>query len=818
MDSGHGEFSIATSRSLDADTIISVDQKLGKYTLLEHIGEGGMGQVFRARMEGPHGFEKEVAIKRLRQSVVRGQQFDAQALVNEARIGGQLRHPNVVEVFELGEEDGRCYIAMEFIDGVPLSRILRDFRGSSTLIPANVALDIAAQTCRGLSYAHNFEGRYGKHDPVVHRDLKPSNIMVTKRGTAKVLDFGIARSSSTEMATTGSGMAKGTPLYMSPEHLAGIKPFPLEADIFSLGVILYELATGKLLFGGGSIPEIIGRVQWVDLKKAREEAERSLPGIGEILEECLNRRIELRWSDAHDGARLLESMARQARQMTSTEDFIERFLAGRYRSAPPADPAPVAISGSGTVSRPDSSSTDLVAEEQRSYAAIPGQEDFDEEYYGRRRRNRGLGTGFVLLLVLLGVGAALTYVYRATLGVTLISDQAMQRLNEGDLEGSLQSWQDVLDRHGGRPDARIAIAALRGREAGDGARLNELDELLKRVSDGSVAEFVRRQRSFAVLKRSFGDYKTAHAVVREAIDRIYQRQGAGAGPPPPALLWEAAELSLLVERPEESKRTFQELGRTLPPSVAADAAGAFVQAIDLGQAALLRMELLWIDRRLDEQWLELPALLERRGEAAPWTAAQRLVWAQRALNEEQYSVARRIAARILPAQRRTRSTIEASALAGVAEENDARKELAMALSFAKTRSSKAASLSQVARAAIRGGCSSQWIDDLLEQLESILSPRDPDLRYLRGLRSGEVLLLSTQREDGSLARELWVDPRSGRFYLPGLQRGGPGSARLLQGSSFARDNRSRAGNAWPFGPSFHPIDGTPMQQFFHPGR
>ena len=96
-------------------------------------------------------------------------------------------------------------------------------------------------------------------------------------------------------------------------------------------------------------------------------------------------------------------------------------------------------------------------------------------------------------------------------------------------------------------------------------------------------------------------------------------------------------------------------------------------------------------------------------------------------------------------------------------------------------------------------------EELLEQLESVLRPRDPDLRYLRGLRSGEVLMLSTEREDASLNRDLWVDPRTGRFYLPGLQRGGRGSSRLLLNSNFARDNRSRGGSAWPFGPSFHPI-------------
>jgi len=794
-----------------------VDQKLGKYTLLECIGEGGMGQVYRARMDGAHGFEKEVAIKRLRESVLRGQSLDPRALINEGRIGGQLRHPNVVEVFELGEHEGSLFIAMELIDGVSLSNVLRNFRANSMLIPVNVALDIAAQACRGLSYAHNYEGRYGKHDPVVHRDLKPSNIMVTKRGVTKVLDFGIARSSSSEMATTGSGLAKGTPLYMSPEHLEGVRPFPPQADIFSLGVILYELATGKLLFGAGSIPEIIGRVQWLDLKAATAEAEKAIPGIGEILAECLNRRIEMRWSDAHEGARLLEGMARQARQMTSTEDFINRYLEGRYkRSGPRTDDKDTVISGSGSISRKTGGTTSK--EVPLNYASIPGQEDFDEDYYRRRRSKRGLLTGVLLALALALVAGIGAYVYRATLGVTLVSEQARELLAEGDIDGSLLSWEEVLKRHGGRPDARIAIVAIRGRGGGDPALLSELDSLLKRVSDGSLAEFVRRQRAFAQLQRSFGHYKRAYGVLREAVDQLYQRQSSGAAPPPPALLWETGELALLVEREEEAKRSFQELSRTLPPSTAADAAAAYVQAIDAEQSDLLRMELLWIDRRLTDQWLELPALLKTDCEIPGWTARQRAVWAQRALNEEHYTLADSIAERLRGSDRRTRYTIQAGARAGQGKENDARKALAMALSFAPTRSDQAASLGQVTQAAIRGGCSENWINELLDQLEEVLHPRDPDLRYLRGLRTGEVLMLSTWLEDGSINRDLWVDPRSGRFYLPGLQRGGPASSRLIGTETFSRENRSRGGSAWPFGPSFHPIDGTPLQQLFHPGR
>ena len=167
-------------------------------------------------------------------------------------------------------------------------------------------------------------------------------------------------------------------------------------------------------------------------------------------------------------------------------------------------------------------------------------------------------------------------------------------------------------------------------------------------------------------------------MLREAVDQLYQRQSSGAALPPPALLWETGELALLVEREEEAKRSFQELSRTLPPSTAADAAAAYVQVIDAEQSNLLRMELLWIDRRLTDQWLELPALLKTDCAIPGWTARQRAVWAQRALNEEHYTLADSIAERLRGSDRRTRYTIQAGAHAGQGRENDARKALAMA--------------------------------------------------------------------------------------------------------------------------------------------
>ena len=155
------------------------------------------------------GFQKEVAIKRLHSSLSEDESI-LKALINEARLGGQLKHRNIVEIYEFNKVGNSYYLAMEFIDGWTLDRIMKLSRKHGLPIPPGVALDIAVQICRGLDYAHKLETLDGQEVRLVHRDLKPANIIVARDGSAKIMDFGIAKAQTNLFKTTVGEVTKGT--------------------------------------------------------------------------------------------------------------------------------------------------------------------------------------------------------------------------------------------------------------------------------------------------------------------------------------------------------------------------------------------------------------------------------------------------------------------------------------------------------------------------------------------------------------------------------------------------------------------------------
>jgi serine/threonine-protein kinase len=218
-----------------------VRPRIGKYTITGRIGRGGMGMVYRAWDEV---LEREVAIKTLTLEKSLEDEH-RQRFQIEAKAAAKLQHPNIVTVFELGEDRGRLFIAMELLSGVDLEALLRS--GEPLLLAEK--LDVMAQACRGLHFAH--ERR------IVHRDMKPSNIRVLEDGTAKIMDFGIAKLGAS--GVTKSGMMVGTVHYMSPEQIRG-KTLDGRSDVFSMGVILYQLLTGERPFPGEHPTEILYKI------------------------------------------------------------------------------------------------------------------------------------------------------------------------------------------------------------------------------------------------------------------------------------------------------------------------------------------------------------------------------------------------------------------------------------------------------------------------------------------------------------------------------------------------------------------------------
>ncbi len=268
----------------------------GRYTLQGVLGEGGMARVFRAELQGSEGFRKPAAVKIVRAAVAADNDNLRRALINEARVGGLLHHPNVVETYDYGEVDGHPYIAMELVRGVVLDEVLECV---PELEPSR-CLDISMQICAGLDHAHNLEA-VGQETHLVHRDLKPSNIIISRDGLVKVMDFGIAKASALSTTLTQTGTTKGTPAYMSPEQVGGQK-LDRRSDLFSLGAIIVELALGKRLFRGDTLISVLSSVIQVEERLADSDILGQLDaycaGLGPVVKRCLRVAPGERYTDA----------------------------------------------------------------------------------------------------------------------------------------------------------------------------------------------------------------------------------------------------------------------------------------------------------------------------------------------------------------------------------------------------------------------------------------------------------------------------------------------------------------------------------------
>jgi len=232
---------LAPMGSLPATTEAS---RFGKYSLVARLATGGMAEIFLARLQGAAGFEKLICIKRILPHLARDKQFVAMFL-DEARIAARISHPNVCQVFELGEIEGSYFLAMEYLEGVPLACFRRrDYYGE--MPDPRLVAGIAVQACEGLHHAHQLKNTDGSVMEVVHRDISPQNLFVTVDGIVKVLDFGIAKIQDATVRTS-TGAVKGTYAYMAPEQLRGER-VDRRTDVFAMGIVMYETLTRRHLF------------------------------------------------------------------------------------------------------------------------------------------------------------------------------------------------------------------------------------------------------------------------------------------------------------------------------------------------------------------------------------------------------------------------------------------------------------------------------------------------------------------------------------------------------------------------------------------
>jgi eukaryotic-like serine/threonine-protein kinase len=275
--------------------------RFGKYTLLAKLAQGGMGEIFAALLTGAAGFEKLVVIKRILPHLAEDPRF-VQMFLTEARVTASLTHPNICQVFELGQIDGEYYLAMEYLEGVSLSRLIR--QNVNRGLDLRVATAILCQTLEGLQFAHCFRQPGRGMVGIIHRDMSPSNVFVTSAGLVKVLDFGVAKVSHHSI-TTATGL-KGKYPYMSPEQIRG-QEVDGRADLFSVGVLLYEAVTGTSLFQRASDFDTLFAV----VEGARPQPSQERPDIPLGLEEVIDRSLRVAREERYASAREMgEALAR----------------------------------------------------------------------------------------------------------------------------------------------------------------------------------------------------------------------------------------------------------------------------------------------------------------------------------------------------------------------------------------------------------------------------------------------------------------------------------------------------------------------------
>ena len=269
---------------------------IGRYTLTGILGEGGMARVFRAKMEGALGFRKPAAVKVVLPAMGSKSEGLRQQLIQEARLGGLLNHPNVVQTFDCGELEGFPYIAMELVEGCGLDDLVQE----AGPLPPEAVLEVGLQVARGLHHAHTAKHE-GRDLAIIHRDVKPSNVLLREDGVVKVMDFGIAKVQMEDALSTATGMTKGTPSYMSPEQLAA-DGLDGRTDLFALGAVLFYALTGKTLFTGSSLTEVMLRIIQVDetLKNLGilAQVDQLIPGFGAVLGRLLVKNRDDRYRSA----------------------------------------------------------------------------------------------------------------------------------------------------------------------------------------------------------------------------------------------------------------------------------------------------------------------------------------------------------------------------------------------------------------------------------------------------------------------------------------------------------------------------------------
>jgi len=294
----------AAPKPIDAKYKERRRDEVGGYDILGLVARGGMAEIYKAKKKGVKGFEKIIAIKKILAGYGKDDKY-IEMFVDEAKISAELSHPNIVPIYDLGKKDDYYFIAMEYVTGKDLRLILRKLEILDKQLPEEISIYTIMKVLDALDYAHNAKNSTGKKLDIVHRDISPPNILISFDGEVKLTDFGVSKA-SIKMHQTVAGALKGKLLYMSPEQASGDFNIDYRSDLFSVGIILFELITGEKLFMNPSEMAVLKKVQTGEIIKPSEMKKNIDSELERIILKLLEKDRGKRYQSASDTLKDLE--------------------------------------------------------------------------------------------------------------------------------------------------------------------------------------------------------------------------------------------------------------------------------------------------------------------------------------------------------------------------------------------------------------------------------------------------------------------------------------------------------------------------------
>lgn len=319
---------------------LELPQAVGRYTLLRRLATGGMAEVYLARDRHPSGFEKQVAVKRANAAVPCSS--ETSSLAEEAKLVVGLVHPNIVQTFDLERHAGASFMVMEYVDGLDAQALMAELHSRGRQLPPTLAAFIVSELCKGLAFAHGWRGNDGRAAGIVHRDVSPQNLLISVDGEVKVADFGIAKTRDRQ-SDPDARVIKGKYFYMSPEQ-ASAEPIDRRSDLYSAGVVLFELLTGERPYRAATVRGLLDQVRAAAIPAPSTLRTEVLPALDRIVTRATSPNLSDRYDDAGAMAADLDAyLGAEARRgcRARLAAVVLEASAGRAQSAsfhPPALP------------------------------------------------------------------------------------------------------------------------------------------------------------------------------------------------------------------------------------------------------------------------------------------------------------------------------------------------------------------------------------------------------------------------------------------------------------------------------------------------